>query len=205
MAILAAIRDILRKQNILMEHRNEMLLESVEQQRKSFESHEKHQAASLEALEGPKAMDELKQQFAQALELWSCAAGKHIPLKFQQLQELLPDPIWDDGPGKPKRFRKAGASERVCEEVLAERQRQVTQEKWTPAHDDNVHNEGQLAMAAACYAVAPHDIVWPDLTPVWPWPASYDKRGKHGERRCLVIAAALLVAEIERLDRKNAP
>lgn len=91
----------------------------------------------------------------------------------------------------------------VVEEVLLERARQVVEEEWSPERDDKVHSEGQLAQAAACYAVVPHDIVWPNQESVWPWDDCWDKRDKHGQRRCLVIAAALLVAEIERLDRKN--
>ena len=35
--------------------------------------------------------------------------------------------------------------------IAAERQRQVDVEGWTPAHDDE-HDEGELAIAAACYA-----------------------------------------------------
>lgn len=89
-------------------------------------------------------------------------------------------------------------------EVLLERARQIAEEDWTTAHDDK-HTEGQLAEAAACYAVAPHDIVWPNQEPVWPWHEDWNKTADHPRRKCLVIAAALLVAEIERLDRKSTP
>jgi len=196
----------------LLEQRNTMLRESVDQQMESFKSHEEHQAASLEALETPKLLEqrttalmEVKQLFAQALELWSCDVGCDIPDRFMKLKTLLPDPLWDDEdePEDP--------TERVCDEVLAERNRQIKEEKWTPDRDDRVHSRGQLAQVAACYAASTRkqgcgDILWAhSKEPVWPWAQSYDKRGKHGDRRLLVIAAALLVAEIERLDRKNAP
>lgn len=197
---LAAVKSIfaaLENQNALLEKRNEMLRESVDQQKESFRSNEEHQVASLDALETPKALQEMQQQFAQALEEWQCDIGVDIPLRFRQLQELLPDPIWEEDVPPADH-----PSVRVVEEVLAERQRQVSQEGWKTEHDDK-HGEGQLADAAACYAVAPHDIVWPNQEPVWPWSGRYNKTAKHGERRCLVIAAALLVAEIERLDRKN--
>ncbi len=39
----------------------------------------------------------------------------------------------------------------AANDVLAERQRQVLQEGWTPEHDDT-HSSGEMAGAAACYA-----------------------------------------------------
>lgn len=98
-------------------------------------------------------------------------------------------------------------SREVVVEVLRERLRQMDKEGWSIERDDKVHANAQLARAAACYALPEDDPVFPggEQERVWPWADSYDKRGKHGVRRCLVIAAALLVAEIERLDRKNAP
>jgi hypothetical protein len=187
--------ETLEVHNELMAKRNEMLRESVDQQKKSFASAEEHQRASLQALDTPHQLEELKQLFAQALELWSCDMDKDIPLRFRQLQELLPDPVWDD-------LEQVTPDERVIAEVLAERKRQVNQEGWKTEHDDK-HGKGELAQAAACYAIAPRDIVWPNQEPVWPWSGRYNKTAKHGQRRCLIIAAALLVAEIERLDRKN--
>lgn len=82
-------------------------------------------------------------------------------------------------------------------DVLAERQRQVTAEGWTPAHDDE-HVEGQLSDAAACYALFATDQSRP-VPDYWPWPDNWWKQ--HGERRDLVRAGALIIAEIERLDR----
>ncbi len=38
----------------------------------------------------------------------------------------------------------------AAQDVLAERQRQVEKEGWTPGHDDE-HTDGSLAFAAACY------------------------------------------------------
>lgn len=66
-------------------------------------------------------------------------------------------------------------------------------------------------MAAACYAAPePVSIVrdrgnkgFVNLAVVdaWPWESKWDKRKKHGRRRQLIIAAALIVAEVERLER----
>ena len=84
----------------------------------------------------------------------------------------------------------------AARDVLAERQRQISTEGWTPEHDDE-HNGHEMAHAAACYA-------YPELTALvgvktWPWAAEWFKVRDH--RSNYVRAAALLLAEIERLDR----
>ena len=94
-------------------------------------------------------------------------------------------------------------------DVLAERQRQIIAEGWTPDHDD-CHDRSELAQAAACYALSgtpadeavfihgrwkdPRDLFWP-----WSWDRSWWK--PTDRRRDLVKAGALILAEIERLDR----
>jgi hypothetical protein len=82
----------------------------------------------------------------------------------------------------------------AARDVLAERKRQVSVEGWTPEHDDQ-HASGELACAAACYAVG-GDAEPP---PMWPWDADWWK--PTSQRRMLVKAGALILAEIERLDR----
>ena len=80
-------------------------------------------------------------------------------------------------------------------DVMRERTRQINEEGWTPAHDDR-HTLGEMATAAYCYIrwgsrlFAPAD---------WPWSIQFWKPSDR--RRDLVKAAALIVAEIERLDR----
>lgn len=88
---------------------------------------------------------------------------------------------------------------KAAADVLAERRRQVEVEGWTPEHDDE-HGDGSMAVAAACYA----DTERPDgMCPGrWPWLAKHWR--PHSRRRDLVRAAALLLAEIERLDRTAA-
>lgn len=84
-------------------------------------------------------------------------------------------------------------------DVMNERDRQHNEEGWSPDHDDT-HTDGELARAAACYASpilpGPHDlpIGWPTE-----WDAGWWKPTTR--RRDLVKAAALILAEIERLDR----
>lgn len=82
-------------------------------------------------------------------------------------------------------------------DVLAERQRQVTAEGWTPERDDSYQNS-ELADAAACYAIHAHNQGF--STPAhWPWSPAWWKQTN--PRRDLVKAAALILAEIERIDR----
>lgn len=83
--------------------------------------------------------------------------------------------------------------------VAAERQRQVEAEGWTAEHDDQ-HRTGQMADAAARYAVAGGGTFPDERTAfLWPWAGSWWKPGD--KRRNLVKAGALILAEIERLDR----
>jgi hypothetical protein len=85
---------------------------------------------------------------------------------------------------------------KAIEDVVFERARQVTAEGWTREHDDD-HDCVQLANAAAAYAALAHR---PGVaTGVWPFEGCQPK--DKGHRQNCVRAAALLLAEIERLDR----
>ena len=106
----------------------------------------------------------------------------------------------------------------VIDDIERERERQKLDEGWTPAHDDT-HEEGEMARAAACYAlnsscvdVAREVAILeaergdePSLYFVrryWPFEQKWWK--PKDRRRDLIRAAALIVAEIERLDRIEA-
>lgn len=94
----------------------------------------------------------------------------------------------------------------VIQEIKTERLRQVEKEGYPTAHDDE-HGDGSLADAAAHYAATSHplfDAGWGKVKSIFPWARMYDKKNKKTRREQLVIAAALIVAEIERLDRLNA-
>ncbi|MQB09688.1 hypothetical protein DXT96_07445 [Agrobacterium sp. ICMP 6402] len=98
----------------------------------------------------------------------------------------------------------------ALKDTWLEIERQQSQEGYTDAHDDEVNKQGELAWAAACYAVAggaenpascvigmrgiPHAL--------WPWTLESFK--PKDRRRDLIRAAALLIREIERLDRAEA-
>jgi hypothetical protein len=99
-------------------------------------------------------------------------------------------------------------------DVIDERLRQQSVEGWSLEHDD-AHSDGGMAAAAATYAYSTtlsdrhrqyvsgiysieNSAILREL-----WPASWSKSWwkPTDRRRDLVKAAALLIAEIERLDR----
>jgi hypothetical protein len=89
----------------------------------------------------------------------------------------------------------------AIDDIAAERKRQIEVEGWTAEHDD-LHRDGVLARAAACYTDPTYPLIGHTFLPMgWPWGASWWKPTTR--RRDLVKAAALIVAEIERLDRKG--
>jgi len=89
-------------------------------------------------------------------------------------------------------------------DIAAERQRQVDIEGWTSDYDDK-YATGEMALAAACYALSAGDqedapaVLEAAMFDCWPWSRSWWKPTT--ARRDLVKAGALIVAEIERLDR----
>ena len=100
------------------------------------------------------------------------------------------------------------ALSQAARDVLAERQRQISAEGWTPEHDDE-HSRGEMGRAAAAYALdtasqlSEHPGVSKHFallaTGIWPWNHASHKPAD--ERRNLIKAGALILAEIERLDR----
>lgn len=99
----------------------------------------------------------------------------------------------------------------VIDEIAAERRRQIEVEGWTTKHDDN-HRDGELPLAASAYCrhAALFEATSPDVSlavyqaapPPW-WPANWSRKWwkPKDPHRDLVRAAALIVAEIERLER----
>lgn len=83
-------------------------------------------------------------------------------------------------------------------DVAAERRRQIELEGWAAEHDDE-HSENEMALAAACYAMSAGGYAKGKVPPVWPWVKEWWKPST--ARRDLVKAGALILAEIERLDR----
>lgn len=87
--------------------------------------------------------------------------------------------------------------------ILAERHRQTIVEGYTLEHDDE-HVGGEIADAAACYAASSF-IKTEDGAEVWPFdgPAKFGDNTIDGKIGDLVKAGALIVAEIERLQRRR--
>ena len=88
-------------------------------------------------------------------------------------------------------------------DVIAERRRQIKVEGWTPEHDDE-HRGGSMAYAAAAYAVSSTEgngslSAASKIFLRTGWAKSWWK--PRTPREDLIRAAALLLAEIERLDR----
>ncbi|WP_352474201.1 hypothetical protein [Citrobacter koseri] len=82
-------------------------------------------------------------------------------------------------------------------DVIAERQRQKAVEGWTSEHDDK-YGKSQLLWASSCYVlntIQPFNRIPMD----WPWAPEWWK--PTGPRRDLVKAGALILAELERIDR----
>lgn len=99
----------------------------------------------------------------------------------------------------------------AIDDVIAERERQKAQEGWTPEHDDT-HSDGEMARAASVYAMtgsakwlcdrAKREHREAGTVPGgWPWSREWFK--PKSPRHDLVRAAALIIAEIERLDRAD--
>ena len=127
-------------------------------------------------------------------------AGTFGPALRAALTAVGRAPIQQDSdldPGPTPGDVLAWGSQAVLD-VAAERRRQIEAEGWTPEHDDE-HSVGELAKAAACYALVSAGFN-PDATiNVWPWHRLWWKPSD--KRRNLVKAGALILAEIERLDR----
>lgn len=108
-------------------------------------------------------------------------------------------------------------------DIFVERQRQIEVEGWTPEHDD-AHEQGALAIAGGWYAINADSHNWIDVMGVagrpdssskisaafnevngyYAWPFGLEWWKPKNTRNDLVRAAALIVAEIERIDRAAA-
>jgi hypothetical protein len=91
----------------------------------------------------------------------------------------------------------------AIDDIAAERKRQIDAEGWSPDHDDE-HDWSEMLDAAICYTVVARrgSYLQEIVRRLWPWDWSWWK--PTDRRRSLVKAGALIVAEIERLDRASA-
>lgn len=132
---------------------------------------------------------------------------KKMEIEMKTMQEMTP--AEENTSSEADRPVFAWGSQAALD-VLAERRRQVEAEGWTPEHDD-AHKAGSLGRAGGFYALnagaamwyGTHDTSICDTSPDgWPWEPKW---WKPANARCdLVKAGALILAEIERLDRAEA-
>jgi hypothetical protein len=93
-----------------------------------------------------------------------------------------------------------GKADAVVAELLAERRRQIDTEGFTPKHDER-HPVEAFARAASSYALLASDLPGAAMA-LYPFDNPEKLAGKTA-RRALVVAGALIVAAIERLDREG--
>jgi len=98
----------------------------------------------------------------------------------------------------------------AIKDVFNERQRQINQEFYSIENDDE-YKENELVRAAACYtnnvvsrgwtysSFDPETYQSEEAPDFWPWDLDFWK--PKNPRADLVRAAALLIAEIDRMDR----
>jgi hypothetical protein len=80
--------------------------------------------------------------------------------------------------------------------ILAERQRQISVEGWTPQHDAQYKN-GELAVAADCYWYRGRHSKGVDLPDKWPWSPEWWKPTPDNRIKEITKAGALYKADFE--------
>ncbi|EPI4979858.1 hypothetical protein [Raoultella planticola] len=177
------------------------LIAKIKKQTENFDTvvlKEAEANALVEALEKAQAAATQQGNIACALFDEVTQLRRHADEKTPELRALL---IEADSELEVLRQRIIELESRTvtaaAADVLAERQRQVAAEGWTAERDDSYQNS-ELADAAACYAIHAHNQGF--STPAhWSWSTTWWKQTN--PRRDLVKAGALILAEIERIDR----
>ncbi|WAC26386.1 hypothetical protein [Ancylobacter sp. SL191] len=148
------------------------------------------------------------------IESWRVVAAQPglRPLSCRLYRDIFGSTLAEAAEAHEARQGEPDMISRAAADVLAERRRQIEVENRPPPHDDQ-YISGELALAAACYATPElfRDILpaergaftfVPPRPRLWPWAAQWWK--PKDNRRDLVRAGALIIAEIERLDRAAA-
>lgn len=127
------------------------------------------------------------------LQRWGSAAPA-APAVDESFEDLISD--WAHGDALDAEYYRTLSQ--AARDVLAERRRQVCAEGYEP-EADAMYESGELARAAATYALlATGDDSW-RVEDNWPWGMSTLKRAD--PRRMLEKAGALILADMERIDR----
>ena len=105
-------------------------------------------------------------------------------------------------PKEPTEIQENDLPPTGLELIIAERERQITQEGWSKERDAAEHQNGELAMAAACYAFDAVALPTIDAKRFvfdnWPWSRKWWKPTPDDPIRQLTKAGALIAAEIDR-------
>lgn len=125
---------------------------------------------------------------------------------WMQISNAVPDSLAD----QVRQTRTLLESQRptwsvAVQDILSERRRQMHQEGYTPEGDDR-YTQGQLADAACAYAFRAKIMHLPGMLcepqpATWPWGGRSWK--PTNQRGMLVKAGALILAELDRLDRQE--
>lgn len=132
----------------------------------------------------------------------SLANAINVPAYYDLSAELIADEIFNN---KENTLQVSAAAT----DVIAERQRQITDEGFTPEQDDKYDREELVSAAISYIRLA---TIWKDKDPdcyrkssapmSWPWSPEWWK--PTNPRRDMIKGIALLIAALERRDRKEA-
>ncbi|EBI1834874.1 hypothetical protein OD214_000676 [Salmonella enterica] len=126
----------------------------------------------------------------------------NVPAYYDLSAELIADEIFNN---KENTLQVSAA----LADIIAERQRQITGEGFTPEQDDKYDREELVSAAISYIRLA---TIWKDKDPdsyrkssapmSWPWSPEWWK--PTNPRRDMIKGIALLIAALERRDRKEA-
>ncbi|EQA4953210.1 hypothetical protein [Salmonella enterica] len=129
-------------------------------------------------------------------------ALNNVPAYYDLSAELIADEIFNN---KENTLQVSA----TLADIIAERQRQITDEGFTPEQDDKYDREELVSAAISYIRLA---TIWKDKDPVsyrncctpmsWPWSPEWWK--PTNPRRDMIKGIALLIAALERRDRREA-
>lgn len=155
----------------------------------------------MEIKEEKKAIKNLKASY---MEDWGLAEDQKDDLDALVYRVLMV--------GKEEGKQQATPEGFVFNDVFAERKRQIDQEHYSHEHDDE-YDKNELIRAASSYLshvigrrwvfkeTCPETYQDEEAPDLWPW--DLDLWKPKNPRRDLVRAAALIIAEIEKIDRST--
>ncbi|EJA8582556.1 hypothetical protein MU232_002152 [Salmonella enterica] len=129
-------------------------------------------------------------------------ALNNVPAYYDLSAELIADEIFNN---KENTLQVSA----TLADIIAERQRQITDEGFTPEQDDKYDREELVSAAISYIRLA---TIWKDKDPdcyrkssapmSWPWSPEWWK--PTNPRRDMIKGIALLIAALERRDRREA-